>query len=296
MSLNVPSTKFNHPARKLATAVSSGQVTTLLAACLSLKWFRSAWILLTNPQHNRKQAELTYPVKAFSPKGAFCRSWVAELLWQGVRTGWLLACRGTGSVLLVPAPHPTNTPSLQAGTPAGLSKCHPGTSTPSWAGRCGRGRKCIAAANSLENVRQTPASTLAPFPQQCYFSPQAAAGLQWPGASRDTRVRKGASALSGIFLHPQPCAGLHSQTETASVHRACTPRTPHSWVCSLANSFTERHGGDGWASTKSLSCPHISLPSCISYPCWLPHALQGRYKEQNRSTLTRPSSIWLLRI
>lgn len=89
-----------------------------------------------------------------------------------------------------------------------------------------------------------------------------------------------------------PSASPAATTGSICEHRH--PTHPQSWLRSLAIHFTERHGGAGRASAEPLSCHHISLPSRITDPRWLPHALQGTFRGQNKNTLTRLASIQLL--
>lgn len=138
-------------------------------------------------------------------------------------------------------------------------------------------------ANTRRHVGSLPAAML--------FQSPSCSGV---AVTRSHRRHVGEEGcLSAIRHRPAPTARRRAPFANRGSKRAprMHPTHPPPWVRSLANRFTERGGGDGWASTDPLSCHHVSSPSCTPYLPWLPHALQGRYKEQNKHTLTRPSSI-----
>lgn len=188
----------------------------------------------------------------------------------------------------LPLPPSHQNPSPQAGTPAGLSQSHPGTSTPSRAGKCGRGKKHLAAANGLENIRQTPPGALAPFPRPGYFSPRAAAGFAATPWQAEIR-------LGSVRHLPAPPAPRRAPFAEKT---ACPPRANPLPGCVLSGKsfYRETRRGTAGPAPKSLSGRHLSLPSCVPYPWRLPRALRDGYKEEKKSTLTRPPSIQLFRI
>lgn len=98
----------------------------------------------------------------------------------------------------------------------------------------GEAKKRLAAANGLENIRQTPPSALAPFPRPGYFSPRAAAGFAATPWQAEIR-------LGSVRHLPAPPAPRRAPFAEKT---ACTPgRTPFLGACSPASRFTERRGG-----------------------------------------------------
>lgn len=113
------------------------------------------------------------------------------------------------------------------------------------------------------------------------------------GLRRPRGRQKFGSAPSGISPHPQPRAGLRLRRKPRAPPRA---NPLPGCVLSGKSFYRETRRGTAGPAPKSLSGRHLSLPSCVPYPWRLPRALRDGYKEEKKSTLTRPPSIQLFRI